>query len=232
MSGFDARTRRRRSQTALGAALVLATQTTLLTLTAAAAARPISSAYLTGASKLYGAPVICTLTAVADSSVNASLATTNFGTDTQLNVSPNSVATQRAFVRFDLTGCSPTIPADAIVQSASLQLTTASAVLATRTINLRLVSATWTEAAITWNNQPAVAASNTSSAGVTLGQGAGTVISWTANSDIQWFVAGAATDFGFRLSDSAEGAALGVPLVLNAREAASGRPQLVVTYVQ
>ncbi len=214
----------------MSTALVLAT---LLTLTAgAAAALPISPAYLTGASKSYGAPVTCTLTAVADASVNAALATTNFGTSTQLNVSPNSVATQRTFVRFDLSGCSPTIPADAIVQAASLRLTAASVVLATRTINVRSVSASWTEAAVTWNTQPAVAASNTSSAAVTLGQGAGTVVSWTATSDIQSFVAGAATDFGFRLSDSAEGAALGVPVVLNAREAASGLPQLVVTYVQ
>lgn len=232
MSRLLAGGRKRRSPIALGAALVLATQIAVLSVTAgAAAALSIASAYLTGASKAYGAPVTCSLTAVADASVNAALATTNFGTSTQLNVSPNSVATQRAFLRFDLTGCSPTIPADAIVQSATLNLTTASLVLATRTIVLRSVTASWTEAAVTWNTQPGVAASNTSTAGVTLGQAAGTVVSWTATSDVQSFVAGAATDLGFRLSDSAEGAALGVPLVVNAREAASGRPQLVVTYV-
>lgn len=232
MSRLVAGGRKRRSPIALGAALVLATQIAVLSVTAgAAAALSIASAYLTGASKAYGAPVTCSLTAVADASVNAALATTNFGTSTQLNVSPNSVATQRAFLRFDLTGCSPTIPADAIVQSATLNLTTASLVLATRTIVLRSVTASWTEAAVTWNTQPGVAASNTSTAGVTLGQAAGTVVSWTAISDVQSFVAGTATDLGFRLSDSAEGAALGVPLVVNAREAASGRPQLVVTYV-
>ncbi|MEX0625373.1 MAG: DNRLRE domain-containing protein [Chloroflexota bacterium] len=199
---------------------------------AAAAALSISPAFLMGASKTYGAPTTCTLTAVADASVNAAQATTNFGTNTQLNVSPDSLAIRRTFVRFDLTGCSPTIPPDAIVQTATVRLTTASAVLAARTINLRSVSAAWTEAAVTWNNQPAVAASNTSSADVTLGQAAGTVLSWTATSDIQSFVAGAATDFGFRLSDSAEGTALGVPLVLNAREGASGLPQVVVTYLK
>jgi len=234
VNGLVARGRRSRpSRTAPSVALALATYLTALSLTVGtAAALPISSAYLTGASKSYGSPVTCTLTAVADASVNAALATTNFGTTTQLNVSPNSVATQRAFVQFDLTSCSPSIPADAIVQSANLRLTTSSVVLATRTINLRSVSASWTEAAVTWNTQPAVAGSNTSSAGVTLGQAAGTVVSWTATSDIQSFVAGAATDFGFRLSDSAEGTLLGVPLVLNAREAASGLPQLVVAYVQ
>ena len=229
---MNEQTSRARGPVVLGAAVLLASQIAVLTLMpATAASLSISAAYLTGASKVYGAPVTCTLTAVADASVNSALPNTNSGTSTQLNVSPNTVATQRAFVRFDLAGCSPAIPADAIVHSATLNLTTASAVLATRTIVLQSVTGSWTEAAVTWNTQPAVAASNTSTAGVTLGQAAGTVISWTAASDVQSFVAGAATDLGFRLSDSAEGAALGVPLVLSAREAASGRPQLIVTYV-
>ena len=217
----------------LGAAAVAAMQLSgAFVIMAAAASLPISTAHLTGASKTYGSPATCTLTAVSDSYVNAALAGTNFGTNTQLSVSPNSIATLRSFVRFDLTGCSPAIPADAIVQSATLQLTTASAVLATRTVNLRAVTASWTEAAVTWTNQPAVAGTVTSSAGVTLGQAAGTVVSWTATSDVQSFVAGAATDFGFRLSDSAEGQLAGLILALNAREAASGRPQLSVTYVK
>lgn len=215
------------------AGLVFAAKMTVLSVgIALAAALPISPAFLTAASKAYGAPATCTLTAVADASVNSLSPNTNAGTTTQLNVSPNLLATQRTFVRFDLAGCSPSIPADAIVQSATVQLTVASAVLATRTIQLRSVTATWTEAGVTWNNQPAVAGSVTSSSGVTVGQAAGTVVSWTATSNVQSFVTGAATDFGFRLADSAEGAVAGLALVLNAREAASGRPQLVVTYVK
>ena len=217
----------------LVAAIAWAIPLSLLTsLVAVAAGLTITPAYLTGASKTYGSPATCTLTAVADATVNSALASTNFGTGTSLSVSPNTLATQRAFVRFDLTTCSPAIPADAIVQSATLQLTVATVVLATRTINVRSVTASWTEAGVTWSNQPAVAGSNTSSAGVTIGQVAGTVISWTATSDVQSFVTAAASDFGFRLGDSAEGAIAGVALTLNAREAASGRPQLVVTYVK
>ncbi|MGH2462975.1 MAG: DNRLRE domain-containing protein [Candidatus Limnocylindria bacterium] len=196
-----------------------------------AAALGISSAYLTAATRTYGAPVTCTLTAVADSSVDQLLATTNFGTSGVLNVSPSAASVERVFVRFDLTACSPAMPADALVQSAQLRLTTASPVLATVTIEMRSVSASWTEAGVTWNTQPAVAGSVTSSAGVTLGQAAGTVISWTATSDVQSFVTGATTNFGFRLSDSAEGAVGGVILSFSSREAASGQPQLVVTYV-
>jgi hypothetical protein len=191
----------------------------------------VTAAHLLGGSHTYAAPVTCTLTAVSDGYVNAALATTNFGTSTLLSISPNTVSTERAFVRFDLTTCSPAIPADALVRSATLSLTVAAAVLATRTIDLRSATASWTEAGVTWNAQPAVAGSVTSSAGVTVGQAAGTVISWNAVSDVQSFVAGASTDFGFRLSDSAEGVVGGLVLSFNAREAASGRPQLVVTYV-
>ena len=96
---------------------------------AVAAGLTITPEYLQRHSKAYGSPATCTLTSAADATVNAALANTNFGTSTSLSVSPNTLATQRAFVRFDLTGCSPAIPADAIVQSATLQLTVASAVL-------------------------------------------------------------------------------------------------------
>lgn len=196
-----------------------------------AGALGISSAYLTAAARVYGAPITCTLTAVADSYVDAALATTNFGTSGVLDLNPSSVDTERVFVRFDLTACSPAIPTDAIVQTAQVRLTVASLVLATRTIDLRRAVAAWTEAGVTWNTQPAAAGLVIGSASVTDGQAAVTVISWTATSDVQSYVTGAATDFGFRLSDSAEGVALGVVLSFSSREAASGRPQLVVTYV-
>jgi hypothetical protein len=211
--------------------LLLAALVSVLTVSPGhAASLEITSADLTAATRTYGAPVACTLTAVADSYVDALLATTNFGTSLVLNLNPSGVSTERALVRFDLTACSPAIPADAIVQSAQLRLTVASLVLASRTINLRSVTSAWTEAGVTWNTQPTVAGSVSASAGVTAGQAAGTVITWTATSDVQAFVAGAASNFGFRLNDSAEGG-VGSVLSLRSREAASGQPQLVITYV-
>ena len=211
--------------------LLLAALASVLTVSPGqAASLGITSADLTAATRTYGAPVTCTLTAVADSYVDALLATSNFGTSLVLNVNPSAVSTERALVRFDLTTCSPTIPADAIVQSAQLRLTVAALVLASRTINLRSATSTWTETGVTWNTQPTVAASVSGSAGVTAGQAAGTVITWTATSDVQAFVAGAASSFGFRLNDSAEGG-VGAVLSFRSREAATGQPQLVITYV-
>jgi hypothetical protein len=198
---------------------------------AQAASLAITSADLTAAARTYGAPVTCTLTAVADSYVDAALATTNFGTSAVLDVDPSAVSTERILVSFDLTTCSPAIPADAIVQTAQLQLTVASLVLASRTVDMRSVTSGWTEAGVTWNTQPTVAGSVTASTSVTADQAAGTVITWTATSDVQAFVTGAASNLGFRLSDSAEGVGLGALLSFRSREAASGHPQLVITYV-
>jgi hypothetical protein len=197
----------------------------------AAAALAISSANLSAYAKAYGAPVTCTLSAAADSYVNKLLSGTNFGTGTSLLVSPDSTTTERAFLRFDLASCSPAIPAGAIVQSASLRLTVAVLTTATRTIDLRSTTAAWTEAGVTWTNQPAAAASVTASTSVPVGTTAGTVVTWSATSDVQSFVTGASSNLGWRLSDSAEGVALGPILTLGSREAASGQPQLVVTYV-
>jgi hypothetical protein len=221
-----ARTSRQRFATVV-AALVLV----LAPRSAVAAAMAITSADLTASTKSYSAPVTCTLSAVADSYVNKVLAGSNFGTGTSLLISPDSTVTERALVRFDLASCSPGIPPGAIIRSASLKLTVALLTTATRTIELRGALASWTETGVTWTNQPAAAASAASSTSVPAGTASGTVVTWSATSDVQSFITGASTNLGWRLADAAEGVVLGPTLSLNAREAASGQPQLVVTYV-
>jgi hypothetical protein len=196
-----------------------------------AASLALTSAHLTAVTKTYGAQVTCTLAAAADSYVDKFSATTNFGTNTLLNVSPNSLTTERAFIRFDLTSCSPAIPIDALVRSASLRLTVATLTTATRTVELRTAMSAWTETVVTWNNQPVASATVSASLSVALATAAGTVLTWSASADVQAFVSGAATNVGWRLGDSAEGVALGPVLSLDAREAATGQPQLVVVYV-
>jgi hypothetical protein len=216
----------------LCSALVLAAALSLTSATIGlAAGLGLSSALLTTATKSYSAPVTCTLTASADSYVSNALlqGNSNFGTSTSLQV--NQSDPQRTLVRFDLTACSPAIPSDALLQSATVRLTVGALFLATRTYDLRSTTGSWTETGVTYNNQPTVAGSVTASTTVTSGTGANTVIQWTATSDVQSFVTGAATDLGWRLNDSAEGGVLGSTIQFKSREAASGRPQLVVTYV-
>jgi hypothetical protein len=213
------------------ALIVVAVLTVFQAGLASAASITIANGRLTTVTRTYGAAQTCTLTAISDSYVNKALATTNFATGTTLLINADSTTTERAFVRFDLSSCSPAIPSDALVQTAKVQLTIAVAALATRTYALLRTTASWVESTVTWSLQPAVVASATASTTVSLGSVIGTVAEWTATSDVQSNVTGSATDLGWRVSDTNEGIVLGTPLTVGSREAATGQPKLVVTYL-
>ena len=199
---------------------------------ALAAGVTLTAGHLTADSHAYGAAVTCTLSAAAaDSYVAKELSGSNFGTQTTLIVSSAGVTTRRVFIGFDLAACSAAIPSTALVTSAKLRLTTATVALGTRTYDATGVTSSWTETGVTWTNQPSAASSVSSSTSVTLGAASGTVVEWSVIGDTQAFVTGSATNSGWRITDSAEGAAVGTLLTFDSREAASGRPQLVVTYV-
>jgi hypothetical protein len=198
---------------------------------ASAASVPVTTGPLTVVTRTYGSPRTCTLTAVSDSYVNKAAATTNSGTATTLLVNADSTSTERSFVRFDLSSCAPAIPSDALVQTAKVRLTLALLALATRTYDLRRATTSWVESTITWNLQPTVAGTAPATTTVALGTAIGAVVEWTATSDVQAYATGGLTDLGWRVSDASEGILLGTPLTLNSREATSGRPTLVVTYL-
>jgi hypothetical protein len=230
MTGRRGASRERRSAV-LRAITLVAIVALAETGTASAANIPISAAHLTVVTKVYGASRTCTIGPIADSYVDKALATTNFGTGTTLLLNADSTTTERAFVRFDLSACSPAIPSDALVQSAKVQLTVAAVAPATRTYELGRSTAAWVETTVTWNAQPTVAGTATASATVNLGSIIGAVVEWTATGDVQAYATGAATDLGWRVSDTNEGIVLGTPLSFGSREAATGQPRLVVTYL-
>jgi hypothetical protein len=220
-------TRGRRVAFSLGSVVL---SVILAALPAAASTLPVSSATLTVATRTYGAARTCTLSASADSYVARELASSNFGTATSLQVSPDAAATRRVFIRFDLASCSPSIPSDALVQSSKVRLTVSALAAATRTYQLRAASANWVESSITWSNQPGVSSTVTGSATVATGTLAGTIIEWTATSDVQAFATGASANLGWRIGDASEGGG-GTPLLFGSREAPSGTPQLTITYL-
>jgi hypothetical protein len=59
---------------------------------------------------------------------------------------------------------------------------------------------------------------------------AGTTFQWSAGRDVQAFVAGDQSNLGWRLNDANEGGLVALTNSFNSREAASNRPQLVITY--
>ena len=197
---------------------------------AVAATLGVSSTKLTtstGASSI--APTTCTLGAAdADSYADQATAGTNYGTATNLDVrSQSSSRNRRTFVQLNLGACS--IPANALITSASLKLFLYAAPTQSRTYEVHRVTGAWTETGVTWTNQPAVAASATSS--VATGTTSNVTLTWTVTADVQAFVDGT-TNRGWRLIDQTESS--GAARLGQFRSAefgtASSRPVLEVTY--
>ena len=193
---------------------------------------------------LSGTPA--TTTVVIDASVRQGAATSNFGTQTTNDVASSSGANRRLYVRFDLTQCSPAIASSAVIRLATLRMYATALPAVCRTVDVFRVAATWTEAGITWNNQPfGTAINNPASGSATDTYGAGTAagcentatLSYipgaVVTSDVAAYVAGSATNFGLMLRDDVEGSATARTQTYAAKNlgTASQAPQLVITYV-
>jgi hypothetical protein len=184
-------------------------------------------------------------TAVADANVRQGSATTNFGAVTTVNVSSAAGANQRIYAKFDLTQCTPAIPATATVRLATLRLFMSTIPAVCRTVDIFRATAAWTEAAITWNNQPFGTTINNPASGTaadvfTVGTPAGCanqtaayVVGANVTTNVAAFVAGTSTNFGWMLRDDVEGSATASTSTFSAKELATlaRAPQLVVTYV-
>ncbi|PZR60740.1 MAG: hypothetical protein DLM71_10410 [Chloroflexi bacterium] len=184
--------------------------------------------------------------AVLDSTVSQGSPTSNLGALTVLTVSSASGVNQRVYLKFDLTRCSPAIPASAIVRLATLRLYMTAVPAACRTIDIFRVPSSWTETGITWNNQPfGTSINNPASAtrsgsfavGTPVGcqnQTAGAYISGgTVTGDVASFVAGGSTNLGWMLRDDAEGSPTTRTATFASKQLGTVAqvPQLVVSYV-
>lgn len=92
-----------------------------------------------------------TFTAVKDSYVNSASADTNYGTNSSVRVGIvtfPTAATYRTLAAFDLS----TLPADAVILTATLELSQTSG--SGFDIKAQALTSAWTETGVTWNNQP------------------------------------------------------------------------------
>jgi hypothetical protein len=222
----------------------------LLALSSAMSAPTGSAAGLTVTSQAITPYRTCTITAtpasttaVIDAGVRQATATTNFGTSTTNSISSAVGANQRLYVRFDLTQCSPAIPSAATIRLATLRQYLTAVPTACRTIDIFATTATWTEAAITWNNQPFGTTLNNPASGTRTGsfnvgtpagcqnQAAGYVVGATVTSDVAAFVSGT-TNFGWMLRDDVEASATTRTSTFSAKDLGTlaQAPQLVITY--
>jgi hypothetical protein len=101
---------------------------------------------------------------------------------------------------------------------------------ASRTYEVHRATGSWSEATVTWNNQPSVVGAATDSA--SSGTQNNVTLSWDVTSDVQLFVSGQASNFGWRLSDAQEGSSSSREARFRSSEASqsTARPKLVVTY--
>jgi hypothetical protein len=206
--------------TGVGFAAALAITPTSLTVHTAASAVPIST---------------CTLTSSADSYV-AEDDDSNFGTATAVHVRSYQTVliviptnrNRRGFVKFDLSSCS--IPAAAAVKTATLSVFLSSAPNQNRTWNIHRVTASWTEAGITWSDQPATAVTN--SATVATGTTSNVTLQANVLTDVGAFVSGSQANNGWRFADSLENSSTERLGQFRSREHAttSQRPTLAITY--
>jgi hypothetical protein len=162
-----------------------------------------------------------------DSYVDQQNPNTNYGTSTEIDVQARNNRARRAFVRFNITG----IPSNAVVTSANISLYKYGGSTSSRTYNAYRVTANWAESTVTWNNQPGVAASPSSSTTVS---STGVWYVWNVTNDTQNIINGTYTNYGWRISDSSEGGGGTITSQFYSKEYminTSRRPKLDISYI-
>ncbi len=129
---------------------------------------------------------------------------------------------QRSYVMFDLSSISP----GATISAASLTLCRANGSGSARTHELRAATSAWPETGLTWNTQPALAASVTHTIAVPSSAGC---LTSSVKEDVQAWILGAA-NFGWRIADQDEPTAPLVDYATRENGVTAQRPTLSVTY--
>ena len=185
-------------------------------------------------------------TAVSDTyvSLGGGNPSKNFGTDTTMFVNTGSSQNRRIYISFDLTRCSPSIPATTTVSIAVLRTYVTVLPTVCRTQDIFRVTGSWTETGITWNNQPFGTSSNNPPSGQrtdSIDVGAapcqnsttGAYVSgWDVATDVQAFVSGTATNYGWMIRDDVESSSTTRTSTYTTKDAnvLARAPQLVVVY--
>ncbi len=164
-----------------------------------------------------------TLIATQDSYVNSALPTTNYGATTGVqvgNVTFPSAAIYHTLLAFDLTS----LPADAVILTATLELSQTNTYFEGIVIDTQALTSTWTEGTVTWNNQPGFTLVDEA----TEGARSGNWRRWNITPLARKWHAGTLTNHGVRLIYSS-----GANFVqaFSSREGADP-PRLVVEYVR
>jgi hypothetical protein len=205
------------------AALVLVTAVTALV--GAAASLGVTTAKLTFSTKAL-AHGSCTLgaSATSDSFADENAPTTTNGSATTLDVRQQNNRRRYTFIKFDASSCN--FPSGATVDAATLTMNQITAPGSSRTYDVYRVTGSWAASTLNWSNQPSVAASATASVTIPTTTGA---ISIPVTADAAEYLAGTATNNGWRISDAGSGNASS-QFASAENATAANRPSLTITY--
>ena len=162
-----------------------------------------------------------------DSQVKEDKPDTNEGTRTTFEVKDQLTKATRAFAQFDVSSISSTATVDTAFLRTKIEPGGAPGV--SLTYEAQRAAASWGELTITWNNQPGVSgAAFTAPTGTT----GGVWNEWTVTTDVQEFVDGTTSNYGWRIRDQAEGSDSQEKTKYHSREngIATNSPQLRVFY--
>ena len=181
-------------------------------------------------------------TALTDTAADQGSPNTNRGAASVVEIASRTGSNARAYLRFDLSRCSPAVASSAVVKQASLRLRLAVAPASTRTYEVHRVTTPcpetgppatcWTETGLTWNAQPGMVATVTSS--LTLASDAPTRYkSWDVTADAAAMVAGTVPNYGWAIKDAQEdftGTRVYARFASKNAGVAAGAPELVIVY--
>jgi len=172
---------------------------------------------------------IIVLSAIADSQVNEYQPNNNYGGNVELTVLSRTGMQYQSYIMFDLSS----IPSDSTIDSATLELYIHGILQspAGRTINCHRVTGSWTEYGITWNNKPSYH-STASNYDIVPSDPMGKWMDWDVTSDVEDFVGGTYTNYGWMFRDPNSQSSTGHGVVYTSKEwpTQDQRPKLTVEY--
>lgn len=161
-------------------------------------------------------------TPVVDTTVDQENPSTNYHTDTSLDVVSESGKNERSLLKFTL----PARPVGCVLTAATLKLRVGSG-SSGGTIEIHRAATAWTPATVNWNTMPALTGTAVGLASTSSG---GTVLQWPVTAHVTSLYAG--PNHGFVVKDGAENSGASRAQHYNSTEAgtAAHRPQLVITW--
>ena len=139
------------------------------------------------------------LSSLGDSYIDQHNPSTNYGSNWHMYVNPKNNQEEKLLIIFNLNS----LPSNIIVNSANLYIFLGSDVpSSSRTHNIYKITSSWTESEVKWSNQPSISSSLTSSTNT--GTTPFVWKNWDVTSDVQDFLSGAATNYGWEIKDNNE----------------------------